>query len=136
MRLSDATLGASAHRESDIRHTTAQAYSSGSTTQIFCRAGTRTYIVVRFLHEIPGRAILSLLEDAYDAIYDIIENLGDGIIPQGYYSYPGAAASASAASSSSSAAVAATAHGGLQLYAQNVNNHQQTWGCWGGRSRR
>ena len=85
-----------------------------STTQIFCTAGTQTYLLIRFVHLIPGPAIPTLLASASTRIADIIDTLGDGVIRGGYFQYTGGGAAR-----------------GLELYTQNYGNHQQTWGVLG-----
>lgn len=83
---------------------------------MWCALGTRTYIVVRFVNSLPNKqaAVYALLESAYQSIHDVIDTLGDGVIRQGYFQQLGTSAAQ-----------------GLELYTQNFNNHQQTWGVLG-----
>ena len=86
------------------------AFVSETDTQVWCGLGSRTFIMVRVVSAIPGPAVYSVLENAYDAILNVINTVGDGVIRSGSYRYVSQ---------------------GLELYTENTNNHQQTWGVLG-----
>lgn len=80
----------------------------------FCTPGTSTFVVVDFAYQLPdGSPTLQLAVDAHNEALGWVSEHGDGVVAHGYVAYE---------------------EHGLELYYENANNHQLTWGVVGSAS--
>lgn len=79
-------------------------------SQIWCAPGSSTYVIITWAGPIAAGAVTNLLNWAYDSIINHIHAVGDGLVQTGSYRL---------------------VNEGLELWMQNTNNHQQTWGVMG-----
>ena len=69
---------------------------------------SQVHVVVTPVTAVAGDGVQSLLNDAGNLILETIEQLGDGVIPRGWFDISG--------------------EDNLWLTVNNANNHQMTWG--------
>ncbi|KAA6413990.1 MAG: hypothetical protein FRX48_02352 [Lasallia pustulata] len=85
--------------------------SSVVSSNIWCAAGSRTYVVTTLTPAVEGSAILLLLDSAYTSVMTHLNLHGDGLIPGGVFKWAGS--------------------DGTGLKMLNANSHQLTWGVLG-----